>query len=116
MTVAIARVVPKESLMLSPVEIPMNRSGETRGAQITTGQSPTFVDETSPAAAPGETDITRNRWLQKQACPMFRAVKLPEPLVAHDAQTSPLVSHPSAHRLPQTRSLPAQREHKGRGR
>ena len=69
MTVSVARLSADASLMISPVEIPMNRTGETRGAQITSGESPSFSSESSPASAPGETDVARNMLAARAGVP-----------------------------------------------
>ena len=69
MTVAVARRSADASLMLSPVEIPINRSGETRGAQITAGESPSFANDNAPAAAPGATDVTLNSLAARAGVP-----------------------------------------------
>lgn len=69
LTVSVARQSSDASLMLSPIEIPINRSGETRGAQITSGESPSFSSENSPAVAPGQTDATRNSLAARAGVP-----------------------------------------------
>ncbi|TWT98364.1 prenyltransferase/squalene oxidase repeat-containing protein [Stieleria varia] len=69
MTVAVARSSDDASLMLAPVEIPMNRTGKTQGAQITTGESPSFSAESSPSTSPGSADIARNALAARAGVP-----------------------------------------------
>ncbi|WP_261364009.1 prenyltransferase/squalene oxidase repeat-containing protein [Stieleria tagensis] len=59
-TVSVARQSADASMMLSPVEMPTQRSGETTGAQMTTGQAPSFMaDQTQPEPTGGSA-IARN--------------------------------------------------------
>lgn len=55
-TVSVARTSSDATIMLTPTDIPTERTGETTGAQITAGQAPSFMAE---ATQPNPTDGTR---------------------------------------------------------
>ena len=59
-TVSVARQSPDASLMITPAEVPTNRSGETTGAQITSGAAPSFMADLSQPTPTGGTEIARN--------------------------------------------------------
>ena len=58
--VSIAKSSNNAALMLSPTEIPTNRSGETAGAQITAGESLSFMAEVNQTRPSAGTRIARN--------------------------------------------------------
>ena len=59
-SVSIARTGSDASIMLTPTEVPINRSGETTGAQISVGQSPSFMAEANQPIPNAGTVVARN--------------------------------------------------------
>lgn len=72
-TVSVARTGEDASLMLTPAEVPSYRSGETSGAQITMGASPSFMAEQAPPTPTGGTALSRNALLAASGAPQVTA-------------------------------------------
>lgn len=58
--VSVARNSDNASIMLSPMDVPTERSGETTGAQITAGREPSFMADVADPNPTGGARIARN--------------------------------------------------------
>ncbi len=72
-TVAIAQEVESAERMLAPIDVPSTRSGQTVGAQLTAGDSPSLsLPNSSPSTTSGS-DLTRNNLAAQSGMPNITA-------------------------------------------
>jgi hypothetical protein len=71
--VSAARLADDAPRMLMPMEVPTNRSGKTTGAQITSGESPSFLADQSTPEPTGGSELARNRMTAAAGAPRIDA-------------------------------------------
>ncbi|MEO1617461.1 MAG: hypothetical protein AAFV88_16535 [Planctomycetota bacterium] len=72
-TVAVARESSEASRMLSPIEVPTQRSGDTTGAQIANGRAPSYMADSPRPTPTGGTQLSRNALLAAAGAPRVNA-------------------------------------------
>ncbi|MEM6471837.1 MAG: hypothetical protein AAF802_19920, partial [Planctomycetota bacterium] len=71
--VAVARESDDAPRMLTPIEVPTQRSGKTSGAQIASGAAPSFMADSSSSEPAGGTQLSRNALLAASGAPRINA-------------------------------------------
>ncbi len=72
-TVAVAQLDANASSMLSPVQVPLTRTGRTRGAQITPGDTASAATQAAPQASPGGAELARSQFAARAGMPNVQA-------------------------------------------
>ncbi|MEO1528893.1 MAG: hypothetical protein AAFX06_26025 [Planctomycetota bacterium] len=73
LTVSVAQQSPTAAMMLSPAEIPTTRSGETSGAQLSSGQAPSYMAQTVQQQPSAGTEVARNTMAASAGSPTVNA-------------------------------------------
>ena len=68
-TVGVARTSSDASMMLAPVDLNTNRTGQTIGAQISSGQAPSFMSESTQPTPTGGAAISRDALMAAVGAP-----------------------------------------------